>query len=523
MIRTNKVWGYLAAAAVVGWLLGAAGCNTPDSTATTTGSSSQTALTVIKDTQTVTYTMDSLKKLATISGWAGQMSSTGTITGPNQYKGVAMTEILKAVGGITEGNAVRVSAKDGYSMTLSYNQIMQGAGFPVLDSSTGKEVTSTNKPIVFVAYDMDGKGLDDSLGPLRLGIVTSNTQVTDGHWWVKWTQKIEVVSTVKPWSLRLEGAINEDIDQSTFESCTAIGCHGVKYTDSDNHVWEGVPFWYFLGRVDDATDTHKGDAFSEAIADKGYEVHIVAADGYEGKVTSADAKRNNGMIVASKMDGKPLADKNWPVKLVGSAVPKQLQIGAITKLKLFFSSTTPSTAPASTPTSAPTTTTATQTSQPGATVLTVLSAGKTTTFSVDDLKKLSPVDGFGGQKNMAGKVTGPYPCQGAPLLAVLTAAGGPAGGIAAGQGVKVTASDGYSKTLTYDQIMSASFATYDSTGAAKTPSAKPVIAIVFSANGAALDSATGPVQLGMICTDSVVSDGSWWVKMIQKIEVVAAP
>ena len=87
----------------------------------------------------------------------------------------------------------------------------------------------------------------------------------------------------------------------------------------------------------------------------------------------------------------------------------------------------------------------------------------------------------------------------------------------------MTASDGFSKTITYDQIASGSFATYDSTGAAKTPSSNPVIALIYSVNGSPLDSTTGPVEIGIICSDSLVSDGSWWVKMLQKIEVIAVP
>ena len=317
IVGLNRRIGALLAAAMLAVMLLAstlAGCNEAASPASV---GTATVLTIVKGTQTSTYTMSALKAITATAGWAGQMSSTGTITGPNEYKGVAMTELLKAVGGITENDAVRVSAKDGYAMTLSYNQVTQGSGFPVLDSTTGKEVAATNKPVVFVAYEQDSKPLDDTVGPLRLGIMTSKTQVTDGHWWVKWTQKIEVVPTVKAWSLQLEGAINETIDQATFESCSAIGCHGVKWTDDQNRVWEGVPLWYFAGRVDDAADTHKGDAFSDAVADKGYAVHVRASDGAVQEFTAAQVKRNNALIVAYKRDGSPLPDNQWPSETRG--------------------------------------------------------------------------------------------------------------------------------------------------------------------------------------------------------------
>jgi len=40
---------------------------------------------------------------------------------------VALSDIVKTVGGITSNDAVKISAKDGYSMTLSYNQVNETA------------------------------------------------------------------------------------------------------------------------------------------------------------------------------------------------------------------------------------------------------------------------------------------------------------------------------------------------------------------------------------------------------------
>jgi hypothetical protein len=515
----NKWRAFLVASVLAATLLAStmAGCSETTSPASV---GTSTVLTIVKGTQTSTYTMSSLKAIAATAGWAGQMSSTGTITGPNEYKGVAMTELLKAVGGITENDAVRVSAKDGYAMTLSYNQVTQGSGFPILDSTTGKEVTSTNKAVVFVAFEQDGKPLDDTVGPLRLGIMTSKTQVTDGHWWVKWTQKIEIVPTVKAWSLQLEGAINESIDQATFESCSAIGCHGVKWMDDQNRVWEGVPLWYLAGRVDDATDTHKGDAFSDAAADKGYAVHVRAADGTVQEFTAAQVKRNNALIIAYKRDGSPLPENQWPLRLVGSTLQKSQMVGQVTKIKLESSAGGPAatTAPTATPTTPSSSTT--PVAAAGPTVLTVVNGTKTVEYSLAALQKFQPYSGNGGTKNKTGVITGPFTYQGVPLLVVVNAVGGASGALTADQSIKVTASDGFNKTLTYDQIVNGTVTTYDTTGAAATPTSKPVIALVYSVGGVPLDGATGPVQLGVLCADKLVSDGSAWVKMVVKIEVI---
>ena len=90
---------------------------------------------------------------------------------------------------------------------------------------------------------------------------------------------------------------------------------------------------------------------------------------------------------------------------------------------------------------------------------------------------------------------------GRTLLVVVNAAGGASSALTADQSVKVTASDGFSKTLTYDQIVNGNVTTYDATGAAVTPTSKPVIALVYSVGGVPLDAATGPVELGILCAD----------------------
>src|SRR5208283_409664 len=147
------------------------------------------ALTVINGNETKTFTVAQLEKLPSISGTTGDISSTGTIEGPSLYKGVPLTDILKAVGGITQDEAVTISAKDGYSMTMSYTQVEKGTEFPTFDTVTGKEVTPDSTMTVFMAYEKDGTMLDDTVGPLRLGIMAPN-ELTDGHWWVKWAETI---------------------------------------------------------------------------------------------------------------------------------------------------------------------------------------------------------------------------------------------------------------------------------------------------------------------------------------------
>jgi DMSO/TMAO reductase YedYZ molybdopterin-dependent catalytic subunit len=313
------------------------GCITK--TVTVAPTTKAASLTVVNGSQTKTLSLADIKALPVVSGSTGDITSSGTIEGPYAYKGVALTDILKAVGGMTANNAVRISAKDGYSMTMSYNQIMKGAEFPTYDNTTGKEVNPSGTVTVFLVYEKDGNPIDDSIGPLRVGIMAPG-QVTDGHWWIKWAQKIEVITMQQSWTISLQGAITQSMDKSTFESGAAPGCHGATWTDAQGHVYQGIALWYLVGNVDDAN----GDmSYSNAAADAGYEVHVVNSNGDMVSFTSQQVKRNENIILAFEIDGKPLPSTQWPLALVGSAVDAQHQIGMISKIKLVFPTTTTAT------------------------------------------------------------------------------------------------------------------------------------------------------------------------------------
>jgi len=219
-------------------------------------------------------------------------------------------------------------------MTFSYNQVVNGSEFPTYDNQTGKEVTPAGTVTLFIAYEQDGQPIDDTVGPLRIGIMAPG-QVTDGHWWIKWAQKIEVISVQQPWTLSLQGAITEDMDQSTFESGAAPGCHGMNWTDANGDVWTGIPLWYLVEYVDD-NETMDTLNDAKAVWDKGFDVHIANSNGDIVMYTSQEIKQNDNIIVAYQLDGKALSNKQWPLALVGSGVDSNHQISMINKIKLVF-------------------------------------------------------------------------------------------------------------------------------------------------------------------------------------------
>jgi hypothetical protein len=149
-------------------------------------------LTITKGTQTKTFSMAQLKALTPLTGFAGQKNKAGVIAGPVAYSGVSLLEALKTVGGIKDGDTVKVTAKDGYSKALTYTQITV-ADFPTYDTA-GNPVAAEMKPAVFLAYEKEAAALDEATGPIQMGIMTCKNQVTDGSWWVKLIEKVDVTS-----------------------------------------------------------------------------------------------------------------------------------------------------------------------------------------------------------------------------------------------------------------------------------------------------------------------------------------
>ena len=166
----------------------------------------------------------------------------------------------------------------------------------------------------------------------------------------------------------------------------------------------------------------------------------------------------------------------------------------------------------SAPTSATTTTSAVTS---GATVLTVTEGSTVKTYAMADLEVLPAVSGNGGFMGKGGSITGPFPYQGVALTTLLNAVGG----ISAGETVTLTSSDNYTQSLTYDQIMNGTLNYYDTTGNQVNPTTKPTLTIIYSENGAALDSTHGPTELGALSSQNILTDGSLWAKMIIKIDI----
>jgi parallel beta-helix repeat protein len=164
--------------------------------------------------------------------------------------------------------------------------------------------------------------------------------------------KITVANGVVPtdWTLQLSGARDETIPKAYFEqglACPSSG-HQVSWTDdkgtpdtSDDDVWSGVPLWLLVAMVDDNPDL--GDEhinFNDELAAAGYEVKVIAGDGWSTVLDSADIARSDAYIIANTLNGEALPLKTesgkdcWPLQLKGSAISGGQQVGNIVRIEL---------------------------------------------------------------------------------------------------------------------------------------------------------------------------------------------
>lgn len=278
-------------------------------------------------------TLEDLKALPATEGMAGIISSTGKVTLPELYKGVALRDLVTAFGGtFDESMGVILTAEDGYSMTYSYEQVING-DFIAYDPANGLELAQHDPLTAILAYERNGEPLDPVQdGTLRVVIVSEkNNQVTDGHWSIKWVNKLEVDSVGETWALELEGAILSSVERDSYQSCASPGCHGVEWEDENGQTWEGVPLWLLVGEVDDE-DSHSDFAFNEELADAGYTVDIIASDGYTVTFESMDIKLNGNILVAHLVNGSKLPEKYYPLRLVGADLENSQMVGQIEKI-----------------------------------------------------------------------------------------------------------------------------------------------------------------------------------------------
>jgi len=142
-----------------------------------------------------------------------------------------------------------------------------------------------------------------------------------------------------------------------------------------------------------------------------------------------------------------------------------------------------------------------------------------TEYTLDQIRTLPATTGNGFAVSTVGIKYGPYICKGVLLTDLLA----PAGGISPGDQVWISAPDGYLWVFDYEQVQGNGFITFNES--LKEISSPPLeILLMYEQDGKPLSyNDGGPLRVAIISREKgVVTEGSAWVKWVDKIEVKRA-
>jgi len=218
-----------------------------------------------------------------------------------------------------EGYIVRVTAGDGTTAAFDIADIAKNDSFIVANKMNAAVLAEDGKnwPLKFVGPGLSGK---QQVG----GIVSIALEGLPG------------AGTGSEWTVSLEGPkITYTFTKEEFEDAEACPHHRATYNDGVS-TWTGISLKALCGWVDDDV-MHGSGAFDATLARTGYTV-IVSSGGaspYSKEFSSEDILANpEDYIVASKINGTPIGDKNFPLRLVGKGAAGSLSVGNIERIQL---------------------------------------------------------------------------------------------------------------------------------------------------------------------------------------------
>jgi DMSO/TMAO reductase YedYZ molybdopterin-dependent catalytic subunit len=276
-------------------------------------------------------------------------------------KGTDVKDLVELVGGAQAGDLIQLKASDGYSESFPFANVYNpdpgqgkmvvawytkdaGDGTPLYPDGAYVPEFGDGMQLIFLAETTNASGQH------VFGHEDMRTYLPAANWhyfWdgaiqypsanglsLKWISEVNIFTQApEPWSIDVTGAVDTPVSQSWFENCLA--CHEeVEWVDSSDNIWTGLPLWYLVGLSDDEY-VHGYGAYNRALAEAGYDIEVRASDDYAQWFNSEDVSRSTGYIVANKINGAPLSDSHYPLRLVGSALTSGSQrVGKIASINL---------------------------------------------------------------------------------------------------------------------------------------------------------------------------------------------
>ena len=441
-------------------------------------------------------------------------TSGGLITDVGTYAGVPITTLLDLVGGITSDQKLNVLASDGYPMTYTYNQVVNGQDLRTYDPTTRDMVNATAPVKLVLVYYVDGVTLPEDKGPLRIAILGSEGLATEGNLWTKKVIQLEVTSsqtasptptatakptttaTAKPtatssptsnptavsWNIAVSGTDAATMSKSTFESI--VTQNTVTYIESGT-TWQGTSLYQL------AIWAQNNGAISSSALASGYVVKVIGSQGQVATFNSSRITSNQNIMIANTANNLALTGSNAPLTLTGSELASDEKINGVTQIQIL--------------------------PIPDLTLTVVGADGNRVVLFSNDIAKMTSVTFDGGSRKSTGTIVNVGNYTGIKLIDLCNLVG-----ITSSNNVTVKASDGYATTYTYDKVANGNgFNTYDATGNPATPTHQLYLIVAYWYNGTILGS-DGPLKTMIVGVDGLLTDGSAAAKQIVEIDIIAA-
>jgi hypothetical protein len=145
---------------------------------------------VALNSTSITLNQTTMSNLPALRAVGERRNQLGYLSGLGNYTGVSLNTLCNLVGGMNNNTALRITASDNYTQTLSYEKV--NGEFTTYDPITGNPVQHNQSLTPILAYYFNDANLSSSDGPLRLVIVGPEGLATDSSYWVKHVVKLEI-------------------------------------------------------------------------------------------------------------------------------------------------------------------------------------------------------------------------------------------------------------------------------------------------------------------------------------------
>jgi len=207
----------------------------------------------------------------------------------------------------TAGYQVRVTATDGYYYTFDSVDVARNDGIIVVNKVNGQDLAEGSYPL-----RLNGDGFAGGSG-----------------WKVREIVRIELLNlpVVADWELELSGMTSSTLAAADFANEAAA--NPASWVDGSGNNWSGVALWRLVGKVDDGDPA----TFNDDFASRNYSITVIASDGFSRSFDSTLIARNDSIIIANQLNGQPLPENRYPLRLVGTGLSSGQMVSKVVRIE----------------------------------------------------------------------------------------------------------------------------------------------------------------------------------------------